>query len=421
MNIRYVDNHIEIDEVVRPKKITGTKLASILGLNQYQTPFQVWCDITHVYSPPFEDNKYTIAGKTIEPILRDYVAITDHNVQSPEDIYGENFFEKTHGDFYPEDSIFGGMWDFRSVKDDRVVKIYEMKTTSIKKIVNYQPPDSYILQAKLYAYLSGCWNASLVVGFLEEEDYVDPSSFKPSVSNVKIFDLQVDDRFIKMLDFAKQFYYNNIVTGVSPDFSYKDTDILKEIKDKNMQINFDSDYMNTVESNKSEVENIVDKVVSSYTDSLTQIMMEIDDNIVKVDNPSTDIIEKYFLMLSNALYFVSERTERVGIYDDISKLAFQEAYNLAYLDSQNKNNGVSGAKKPTVAESTAEAENSTVEQATINMLYSRAYKMIKVKIDAAQNMVGTLSKIMSRRIQEFGLSYIQKDNSRQILNEEVKF
>lgn len=421
MNIRYVDNHIEIDEVVRPKKITGTKLASILGLNQYQTPFQVWCDITHVYSPPFEDNKYTIAGKTIEPILRDYVAITDHNVQSPEDIYGENFFEKTHGDFYPEDSIFGGMWDFRSVKDDRVVKIYEMKTTSIKKIVNYQPPDSYILQAKLYAYLSGCWNASLVVGFLEEEDYIDPSSFKPSVSNVKIFDLQVDDRFIKMLDFAKQFYYNNIVTGVSPDFSYKDTDILKEIKNKNMQINFDSDYMNTVESNKSEVENIVDKVVSSYTDSLTQIMMEIDDNIVKVDNPSTDIIEKYFLMLSNALYFVSERTERVGIYDDISKLAFQEAYNLAYLDSQNKNNGVSGAKKPTVAESTAEAENSTVEQATINMLYSRAYKMIKVKIDAAQTMVGTLSKIMSRRIQEFGLSYIQKDNSRQILNEEVKF
>lgn len=180
-------------------------------------------------------------------------------------------------------------------------------------------------------------------------------------------------------------------------------------------------FITTVEENKSNVEKIVDKVVSSYTDSLTQIMMEIDDNIVQVENPSTDVIEKYFLKLTNALYFVAERTERVGIYDDVSKLAFQEAYNLAYLDSQNKNNGVSGAKKPTVAESTAEAENNTIEQATVNMLYSRAYKMIKVKIDAAQTMVGTLSKIMSRRIQEFGLSYVQKDNSRQILNEEVKF
>ena len=115
-------------------------------------------------------------------------------------------------------------------------------------------------------------------------------------------------------------------------------------------------FITTVEENKSNVEKIVDKVVSSYTDSLTQIMMEIDDNIVQVENPSTDVIEKYFLKLTNALYFVAERTERVGIYDDVSKLAFQEAYNLAYLNSQNKNNGVSGAKKPTVAESTAEAE-----------------------------------------------------------------
>lgn len=421
MNINYVDNHLEITPPENTKKITGTKLASILGLNQYQTPFQVWCDITHVYTPPFEDNKYTIAGKIIEPILRDYVFITDKNIQSPEDVYGENFFQKTHGDFYPENPIFGGMWDFRSTVDNRVVKIYEMKTTSIRKMKDYNPPDSYILQAKLYAYLSGCWNASLVVGFLKDEDYISPASFKPSVSNVKIFDLQVDDKFIKILDSAKQFYYNYIVTGISPDYDYRDFEILSEIRGEEMQLDFNSVYMQTLESNKNDVESIVDKVVSSYTESLTHIMMDIDDNIIKVENPSTDIIEKYFLMLSNALYFVSERTERVGIYDDVSKLAFQEAYNNAYLTSLSKNDGISGAKKPTVAESTAEAENNTIEEATINMLYSRAYKMIKSKIDSAQTMVNTLSKIMSRRIQEFGLSYIQKDNSRQILNEETRF
>ena len=189
-----------------------------------------------------------------------------------------------------------------------------------------------------------------------------------------------------------------------------------------MQISFTDSYLEEIAENKTNVEKIVDQVVNSYTESLTQIMMEIDDNIVRVENPSTDIIEKYFLMLSNALYFVSERTERVGIYDDISKLAFQEAYNNAYLNSLSKNDGVSGAKKPTIAESTAEAENSTVEQATINMLYSRAYKMIKVKIDSAQTMVNTLSKIMSRRIQEFGLSSLQRDNGgRQILNESNTF
>lgn len=187
-----------------------------------------------------------------------------------------------------------------------------------------------------------------------------------------------------------------------------------------MEINFNSSYFDEINENKTTVESIVDSVVSSYTESLDNIMKDIADEIINIDNPSTDVIEKYFLMLSNALYFVAERTERVGIYDDISKLAFQEAYNIAYMNSQNSNNGVPGAKKPTVAESTATAENDTIEQATINMLYSRAYKMINIKINSAQTMVHTLSKIMSRRIQEFGLTSIQRDNStRQILNEGV--
>ena len=50
-------------------RITGHRFASVLGLNQYQSPFGAWAEITKLVKLPFEDNKYTIAGKTIEPKL----------------------------------------------------------------------------------------------------------------------------------------------------------------------------------------------------------------------------------------------------------------------------------------------------------------------------------------------------------------
>ena len=37
-------------------RITGHRIASVLGLNQYQTPFGAWCEITKLVKLPFEDN-----------------------------------------------------------------------------------------------------------------------------------------------------------------------------------------------------------------------------------------------------------------------------------------------------------------------------------------------------------------------------
>ncbi len=57
----------------RPKKITGTRFAAIMGLNRWSTPFEAWCAITRTYEKPFEDTIYTIAGKIIEPKQAEYM------------------------------------------------------------------------------------------------------------------------------------------------------------------------------------------------------------------------------------------------------------------------------------------------------------------------------------------------------------
>ena len=71
--VNWVGNHLEITPPSRTKKVTGTRFATILGLNPWSTPFEMWCAITKTYEKPFEDTIYTVAGKTIEPKQADYM------------------------------------------------------------------------------------------------------------------------------------------------------------------------------------------------------------------------------------------------------------------------------------------------------------------------------------------------------------
>lgn len=140
-------------------------------------------------------------------------------------------------------------------------------------------------------------------------------------------------------------------------------------------------------------------IVSKHTSYLDELMEKVYVEIVSADAPTTDLMEKYFMELTNAIYFAFDRIERVGIYDDISKAQMKETYNTAYLDSQNPVNG-----KTTVATSTVIAENASAMNSMLNSIYNRSYKVIRNKIDSAQDMVKALSKLISRRMVEMQMT-----------------
>lgn len=243
----FVDKHIVIDNVPKkPKKLTGTRFASVLGLDKWNTPFKTWCAITKTYEDPFTENKYTLAGKVIEPKIIKYLnkAYFLNSVKSPTDIYGKDYFKKTFGDFFPESDIFGGMWDALVYYDEEISAVIEIKTTKrAEDWADGKAPIHYSLQAALYAYLLGVDNIVMVAAFLEDEDYEHPENFVPSVDNTIVDDFLLSERFPDFedrIETAREWWNKYVVTGISPDFDEKkDADILKILRTNTISVDTD--------------------------------------------------------------------------------------------------------------------------------------------------------------------------------------
>lgn len=242
---KFEKNTVIIDPPKRPKKVTGTRFASILDLDRWNTPFKTWCAITRTYEEPFVDSKYTIAGKTIEPKIIKYLnkVYFFGDLKSPTDIYGKDYFNKTFGDFFKNVEIFGGMWDALYYEDGKVATVIEIKTTKRAEDWSNGAPNYYALQAALYAYLLGIDDVVMVASFLEEKDYEHPEKFVPSSDNTIIDEFKISERFPQFqahIDRAKDWWNAHVVTGISPAFDEKkDEEILKELRKNTIEADSD--------------------------------------------------------------------------------------------------------------------------------------------------------------------------------------
>lgn len=234
-------NKIQIIPPKRPKKLTGTRFATILGLNPWSTPFEIWCEVTRTYQKPFEDTTYTIAGKTIEPKQAEYMKQTYFmsNLVTPTDIWGKDYFRQTYGDFFKESPVLGGMWDYLLYgKDGKPTTVLEMKTS--KRVEDWKDdiPEYYALQAALYAYLLGVDEVIMVASFLEPKDYDNPEKFVCSGENTITRPFKVSERypnFKKYVNAAIAWWKAYVETGISPAFDErKDAEILKALRTNNL-------------------------------------------------------------------------------------------------------------------------------------------------------------------------------------------
>lgn len=229
-------NRIQIAPPKKTKKITGTRFATILGLNPWSTAFEMWCAITKTYEKPFEDTIYTIAGKTIEPKQAAYMKKSyAMDIITPTDIWGKDYFNKTWGDFFPDSPHLGGMWDYLSQGEGgKVDAVLEMKTTKRAEDWENDVPEYYALQAALYAYLLGVDDVIMVASFLEENDYEDPKKFKPSAKNTITVEFKVSERypdFAEKVARVEKWWEDHVDTGISPEYDEKkDAEILTALR-----------------------------------------------------------------------------------------------------------------------------------------------------------------------------------------------
>ena len=177
-----------------------------------------------------------------------------------------------------------------------------------------------------------------------------------------------------------------------------------------MSNQFETEKFNSVieenENNAKYFTEISDTIVTEYTQSLDNLMKNIYDHIV-LNEPADDMLEHYSFELNNCLYFIGDNMEKMGIRDDLSKITAKEVYNDAYINYIAKSKQCNS--KCTVAELTALAEGDSKYETIMNSIYSRAYKQIKYKVDAGYEMLSTIKKIISKRMQDQQLTMMQRN------------
>lgn len=303
-DIKWNGASLIVDVPSKPKKITGTHFPTVLNTNPYSTPFEVWCRCTRTYEIPFEGNKYTNAGQVIEPkvfeFLRTSMGFGDRLV-TPTDLYGKDYFKTTRGDFFPDDPIFGGMWDALITSDNKLLPlpeyVVEVKTVQIdgrsgsleERWKDGEAPHYQSLQASLYARLLGVDKVLMVAVALEDKkgDYEHPEQVVPSYANGNVYidEFKVSERYPNFdlyLEQATEWWNSHVLKGVSPAFDEKkDAELLKALRTNSLNPNTDMvALVKEAEQLKLEIDEITatfvdkEKRLKTITDQIKKYALE---------------------------------------------------------------------------------------------------------------------------------------------------
>lgn len=166
-------------------------------------------------------------------------------------------------------------------------------------------------------------------------------------------------------------------------------------------------------SMSNDAQEVYNRLVDTITADLDSVMQKIYESVVMKDDVPIDTIQTLFVQLGNYVYFFGSSVEQVGLDSDLAENLMKEKYNAAYNDNLVSSDG----KKRTANELTAIAEKYSLSETVLSDIYKRVYKTVKFKVDSAQSMVNSLSKILSKKMQEFSFSKDFDQNSSRILME----
>lgn len=160
----------------------------------------------------------------------------------------------------------------------------------------------------------------------------------------------------------------------------------------------DREMLEKVEANSTEIDKTINDIIERYSGELDEYVNFIRSILRNDEQPPTDAeLDDFALNLSTLIYYTSVGAEQMGIRDDLSSSAYKEAYNIAR----------NAQKSGTVADKNAQAELDAMTEKVVSIIYNKSYKILKAKVDSSQELLSSVKKIISRRINEAELSRIQ--------------
>lgn len=158
-----------------------------------------------------------------------------------------------------------------------------------------------------------------------------------------------------------------------------------------------SDVQNKVEEHSETINKLVEEVIEPYCKDLDKYISFIKKCLKDGENPPTDMeLDDFVLNLSTYIYWASGACEQLGIRDDISKAVYKDVYH-------SKRNELNSG---TVADKDSVAELESMQEQITNIVYNRAYKIMKAKVENAQELLSSCKKVLSHRMQEQELTRI---------------
>lgn len=154
---------------------------------------------------------------------------------------------------------------------------------------------------------------------------------------------------------------------------------------------------NRVDENSQQIKEIVDSIIKPYCEDLDNYVDFIKSILKDGEHPATaQELDDFCMNLSVYIYYASGMQEQLGIKDDIAKAVYKEMYHSA-RDSIDKG---------TVADKDSLAELASQQEYLTSVCYKRAYSIVKAKVSAAQEILSSVKKIISRRMSEQELTRI---------------
>lgn len=153
-----------------------------------------------------------------------------------------------------------------------------------------------------------------------------------------------------------------------------------------------------VSKNSEAINEIVNQLVDDYCRNLDEYVKYINKAIQDQEHPVTaQELDDFVIQLPILLYFAGEAQENLGINEDIAKAKKMEKYNNIYSQ-------VNG----TIADKTAKSEIASQTEYLTHIVYNRAYKIVKSKLEAAYELLNSCKKVISRRMAESELANIDE-------------
>ena len=147
-----------------------------------------------------------------------------------------------------------------------------------------------------------------------------------------------------------------------------------------------------VENESLNIDALVNKILENEVKELDAYMNNLKREL-NLSDLSISELNLVLMKLCSYSYYLSTRQELIGVRQDIAAIYEKEKYNKSFNDLQG-----------TVASKTSRAEELTQEEAIISLVWEKAYKAIKLRIDSLNRYIDAVKKITSTKIAEMQLT-----------------